>query len=80
MTTIQKWGDALVVRIPESLAKKLHFSEGTTVDLALRAGELVVRPSLTPRYRLEDLLAECRPEQLHGELDLGDAVGREIVE
>ncbi len=80
MTTIQKWGNSLAVRIPALLAEQLQLAEGTSVELATREGELVVRPARPARYRLQDLLKDCRPEQLHGEQDLGDAVGREILE
>lgn len=80
MTTIQKWGNSLAIRIPALLAEQLQLAEGTTVELASREGELVVRPAKPARYRLQELLKNCRPEQLHGELDLGDSVGREVIE
>lgn len=44
MATVQKWGNSLAIRIPQSLAGQLEVSDGTPVVLRVRDGELVVRP------------------------------------
>ena len=80
MPTIQKWGSSLAVRIPSSLAKELDVKEGTPVEITTEEGALVVTVERRPRYRLKDLLKDCRPEQLHGEIDWGEDVGREVVD
>jgi antitoxin MazE len=80
MATIQKWGNSLAVRIPRALAEQLQVSEGTPVRVRVAEGMLVVEPEGRPKYRLSDLLADCKPRQLHGELDWGPDVGREVVE
>jgi antitoxin MazE len=66
MATVQKWGNSLAVRIPQSLAGLIDVTEGTAVELSVRDGELILRPS--------------KPSQLHGEADFGNDVGREIVD
>lgn len=80
MATIQKWGNSLAIRIPATLAGQLRVGDGSTVDLEVRRGELVIRLRRRPVLRLKDLLKDCRPSQLHGEIDFGADVGREIVE
>ena len=80
MTTVQKWGNSLAIRIPASMAGQLEVTDGSTVDLEIRDGELVVRPMNRPTLRLDDLLRNCKPSQLHGETDFGGDVGREVVE
>ena len=80
MATIQKWGNSLAVRIPMAVAGQLAVTEGTTVDLEVREGELVVRPTQPISLSLEELLRDCKPSQLHGETDFGADVGREKVE
>ncbi len=80
MSNVQKWGNSLAIRIPAAVAAQLDLSAGVPVELSAEAGALVVRPVRRGRLQLQDLLKNCRPEQLHGELDLGDDVGRECVE
>jgi antitoxin MazE len=79
MPTIQKWGNSLAVRIPAPLADELKIAAGTVVQIKLRKGELVVAPRRREKYRLRDLLKNCKPSQLHGELDFGPDVGREVL-
>jgi len=76
-TQIGKWGNSLAVRIPGAYAKDLDLKEGTEVDVSLVKGALVVRPSSGRQYTLAELVAAITPENLHGETDWGEAVGRE---
>ena len=80
MASIQRWGNSLAVRIPGALAKELHVQAGTPVQMRVERGALVLRPEGRRKYRLEDLLRNCRPNQLHGEIDFGPNVGREVIE
>ncbi|MFN8705317.1 MAG: AbrB/MazE/SpoVT family DNA-binding domain-containing protein [Planctomyces sp.] len=80
MSTIQKWGNSLAIRIPQTLAGQLSVEEGAAVDLQVRGGELVIRPIRSKKLSLSDLLKDCRPSQLHGETDFGADVGREVIE
>jgi antitoxin MazE len=67
MATVQRWGNSLAVRIPASIAKQLRILEGTAIEISVDDGTLVVRPRRR-RYRLKDLLRNCKPAQLHGEI------------
>ncbi len=78
-TKIQKWGNSLALRIPKSFAEEIHVGPGSTVDLSINDGTLVVRPVDTPRYRLEDLLDQITAENLHEEISTGSPVGREAL-
>ena len=80
MPTIQKWGNSLAVRIPVAVADQIEVQEGSSVDLLVEHGVLVVRPRKRPQYRLTDLLRDCKPSQLHTEVDLGPDVCREVIE
>lgn len=79
MATVRKWGNSLAVRIPAGMAHELQIKAGSEVDVALQAGALLVTPKQS-RYRLSDLLRDCRKDQLHGEVDFGADVGREVVD
>jgi antitoxin MazE len=73
---IQRWGNSLAVRLPKSVAESVGLAEGSEVGVEQRDGELVLRP-VHRRYRLDELLAEVRPKQLHAEVATGAARGKE---
>ncbi len=76
ITRIQKWGNSLGLRIPRALAEDAEVGEGSSVDISVRRGSLVIRP-VKLEYRLEDLLAEVKPSNLHEEVEVSGAVGGE---
>lgn len=75
---VQRWGNSLAVRIPKSFAEESGIEDGSQVDISLNDGSIIVTPSRTPSYRLDDLLAKVTAENLHEETDTGAPVGREI--
>ena len=77
VTRVQKWGNSLAVRIPQSFAVQAKVAPGTAVDISLEKGALVVRP-VRQRYRLRDLLKAVDARNLHSEVQTGRPVGREI--
>ena len=79
MPTIQKWGNSLAVRIPANLADQADLREGIDVEVVAEQGAIVIRPR-EKKYHLRDLLKNCKAVQLHGETDLGPAVGREVID
>jgi antitoxin MazE len=78
VTTIKKWGNSLGLRIPKSFAAEADIEEGSEVDISVREGELVVTPRRKPHYELSDLLAKVSKKNVHGEIDTGKPVGREV--
>ncbi len=80
MSTVQKWGNSLAVRIPSVLARQLEVDDGTEVEFTVRNGALVVRPVRPQKLSLRELLNDCKPSQLHGETEFGEDVGREVLE
>lgn len=76
-TTIQKWGNSLGLRIPKSFAAEVRVDEGSTVDLSVENGSLLVRPLRARKYVLSALLKKATPRNLHGEVATGKSVGRE---
>jgi antitoxin MazE len=76
-TQIRKWGNSLAVRIPKAFAANLGLVQESSVELALEDGNLVVRPSPSPKYQLSELLDRVSEDNLHNEEDYGRAVGNE---
>lgn len=72
---VKKWGNSLAIRIPKLLADDVRISEGATVDLNVRDGDIVVKTR--PHLALQDLLAGVRPANVPGEWETGRPVGRE---
>jgi antitoxin MazE len=76
VTRVQKWGNSLALRIPQSFAVQAKVAAGTAVDIAVEKGQLVVRP-VRQRYRLRDLLKAVDRRNVHAEVQSGRPVGRE---
>lgn len=75
-TKVQKWGNSLGVRIPRSFAAETRVEAGSTVDISVERGRLLIRP-LRRRYSLRDLLRKVSSRNLHKEVTTGGPVGRE---
>ncbi len=75
---VQKWGNSLAIRIPKSFAKETNINKGSFVDLTLSDGKLIATPISKGKYSLVQLLDEITNDNIHGEIDTGDAVGKEI--
>jgi len=69
--TVQKWGNSLGIRIPSYIAEMIEVRQGTEVELIVGENHTL---TIVPKKRkptLEQLLAQCRPEQRHQEIDFG---------
>lgn len=76
-TKIQKWGNSLGLRIPRAFAAEIGVGPGSSVDLTVRDGDLVVRPRHQV-LRLADLLSQVTPDNVHDEVSTGRPTGREV--
>ena len=76
-TKVQKWGNSLGVRIPRSFAAEARVEAGSTVDISVEDGSLLIRP-LRRRYSLRGLLRKVTARNLHAEVSTGAPAGREI--
>jgi antitoxin MazE len=78
LSRVQKWGNSLGLRIPKSFAEEVQVRAGSTVQIHLEGGRLIVHPLRAPSYRLDELLAKVTRRNLHEEVSTGQAVGREV--
>jgi len=76
-TQVQKWGNSLALRIPSSFAKESKIEEGTTVEVSLDRGKIVVEP-VSHEYTLDELLAKVTKDNLHEEIKSSGPFGKEI--
>jgi antitoxin MazE len=74
--TVSKWANSLGVRIATGLAEDAGLTEGSSIDLGVENGRLIVEPVAVKS--LESLLAKVSPKNLHGELLVDAPRGREV--
>ncbi|MCZ0942138.1 MAG: AbrB/MazE/SpoVT family DNA-binding domain-containing protein [Gammaproteobacteria bacterium] len=75
---ISKWGNSLALRIPKLVAAQVGLRTDSVVDLSPQGEKLIVSLVESPPRQLEALLAEVTEENIHGEVDTGPPVGREL--
>ena len=73
---VAKWGNSLGVRIPKPIADESQIAEGDEIEITVVGNEIVIKPC-SPKYTLDWLLEGMSEENLHGEVDWGEPVGRE---
>jgi len=76
-TKIQKWGNSLGLRIPKSFAAEAGVEAGSTVNISVQDGDLIVKPIHRRKYDLRDLLKAINSRNIHREVETGEPVGRE---
>ena len=77
-TKIQKWGNSLAIRIPKSFAVDINLKQDELVDLSVVESKIVITPIGGKKYSLEELLKGVSENNLHGEIDTGGPIGKEI--
>lgn len=78
-TNVAKWGNSLAVRLPRHVAEEMRLAEGSSVDINVESGVLVLRPA-RPRYKLGDLLGGLNRKAMRAAWTWGADKGREAVD
>jgi antitoxin MazE len=78
LTKVQKWGNSLALRIPKAFALDAQLKNDSVVEVSLVDGQIVIKPIIAPTWTLEQLLSGVNKDNLHHEMDTGEAVGNEI--
>ena len=77
-TKIKKWGNSLALRIPKSFALNANLRQNELVDLSIDKEKIIITPIREKEYSLDELLESVSESNLHGEIDTGAPVGKEI--
>lgn len=72
---VQKWGNSAAVRLPAPTLKDAGMQVGQSLELRVEQGRLVMEPA---SESLDDLLAKMTPQNQHGLVLEGPAVGAEV--
>lgn len=78
MTTIQKWGNSLGIRIPKEIASETCLREGSEVSFSVEGDSIVLTHNKKPEYSLKELLKSFDKKTMHEEVDWGPPRGSEI--
>lgn len=77
-TYVKKWGNSLAVRLPRSLLAQLNLEVDGEVEISVEEGRLILSPVKKPKYKLDELLVQVTPENLHDEINYGKPAGKEV--
>jgi len=58
-TSLRKVGGSIMMVVPPAILDMLDMRAGTTVNIDVDHGRLIVEPQLRPRYTLNELLEQC---------------------
>jgi antitoxin MazE len=75
---VQRWGNSLAIRIPKPFALEIGLEQNTLVTVSIAEGKLLLEPVVEPKYTLEQLLTDVTEDNLHHEVETGQAVGNEV--
>jgi antitoxin MazE len=75
-TRIAKWGNSFGLRLPKSVAQEAQLDEGDRIELSVRNGAIVIRPS-RPAYTLDDLVSKITAKNRHDQSEWGAPQGGE---
>lgn len=78
-TALAKWGNSYAIRVPANVAKELNLEVGAPLNMEVGASGLMITVA-KPRYTLDELVAQMRPECQHEEYFADRPVGAEVVE
>lgn len=75
ITTAQKWGDSIGVRIPQKIAEKYGVVNGSQIQITDDGEQIILKP-VENEFTLEELLAQCEGENPHSEF-FSEPMGKE---
>ena len=76
VTSIQRWGNSLAVRIPKAFAAQVRLGEDSNVDISVDGNSIVITPA-TRAWKLDELVTKITAANRHREVDLGTRSGKE---
>ncbi len=61
-SNLRKVGGSVMLAVPRPILDLLRLEAGAAVGLSVEDGCLIVQPAPKPRYTLDQLLAQCEPD------------------
>ena len=76
---IRKWGNSLAIRLPAAVIKEAAFNLEQKLNITATRGRIVIEPSVTVEYDLDELIGGITSKNRHAEVSYGAPVGREAL-
>ncbi len=76
---IRKWGNSPALRLPVAVLKEANFNLEQKVNISVTRGRIVIEPSDTVEYDLDQLLSGITATNAHDEVSFGSPVGKEAL-
>ena len=77
VTSVQRWGNSLAIRIPKPFAVQAQLAEDSDVEITLDGDRIVITPA-TREWHLDKLLRQISPSNQHREVRWGGTEGKEV--
>jgi antitoxin ChpS len=58
-SNLRKVGGSVMLAVPPAVLEMLRLGSGSTVNMVVESGRLVIEPELKKKYTLQELLAQC---------------------
>ena len=62
---IRKWGDSPAIRLPSAVLKAAGYQLNQKVELVVTRSRIVIRPSRTVEYDLNELVSGINADNIH---------------
>lgn len=78
ISSVQKWGNSLALRIPATIARSAHFNIGTQVEVSIdNEDNVIVKPTGKQKLTLQERLNLFDPVKHGGEVMASERIGKE---
>lgn len=74
---VKKSGDNISVEIPSGVMQSTRLALDDAVEVREEDGRIIIEPIGAPKYDLAQMIENITPENLHDEISVGAAVGKE---
>lgn len=74
-----KWGNSIALQIPSEMAEALAITFGSSANINVTRGKLIITPQQDV-YLLDELLAALTEENLHQEASTGNSMRVEMID
>ena len=75
---VKKWGNSAAVRIPAAIMAAAHVALDQPVEVREEQGRIIIEPIRRKEFKLDELLGGITGKNLHGAIDTGAPVGKEV--
>ena len=60
-SNLRKVGGSVMLAVPPAILEMVQLKSGSTVQIAVENGRMIIEPEPQKRYSLRELLAQCDP-------------------